>query len=335
VLIRDANLKGPRMVGSTAYTDRDGRVLYADTINAAGAVTNTNQRYITTYQGVSFSEGLIEVTNQNKDYNYTLSAQLRKRFSSALEATAAYTYMQSKDVQSLTSDRAISNFRNGRQLATSHDDLEATTSIFERPHRFIAYGTYTLPWKTDISIYYEGVSGAPITYVSNGDVNGDLVTTNDPIYIPTNATDANQIRFQTAADAQAFEQFISDNKCLDEQRGSIMERDSCGAPFQHRMDVSIRHTLPELRGQRLALQLDVFNFLNLMNKDWGRVSLPVVSPNFPQQSAVRVVGRTPGPLNQSYPILTFDTNLRDRGAYAKGTGGSNAYQMQLTLRYSF
>src|SRR5205807_2112103 len=40
VLIRDANIKGPRMVGGQPYTDRDGRVLYADTISAAGVVTN-------------------------------------------------------------------------------------------------------------------------------------------------------------------------------------------------------------------------------------------------------------------------------------------------------
>src|SRR2546425_3599360 len=38
-------------------------------------------------------------------------------------------------VQSLTSDRAISNWRNGRQLSVSHDDLVTTTSDFSRPHR--------------------------------------------------------------------------------------------------------------------------------------------------------------------------------------------------------
>jgi hypothetical protein len=337
VLIRDVNLGGPRIVNGQYYTDRNGRVLYADTIVAAGTVPSSfrNQRYITFYQGVGFSEGLIQVTNQDKDYNYTLSGQLRKRFSNAFEATAAYTYMQSKDVQSLTSDRAVSNFRNGRQLSGAHHELETASSVFERPHRVVAYGTYTLPWKTDISLYYEAVSGAPLTYVTNGDTNGDGVTTNDPIYIPTSATDANEIRWQNGTDGALFEKFISDNECLAEQRGKIMERDSCYAPMQHRLDFSVRQTLPELRGQRLALQLDIFNLLNLLNRDWGQIELPTLSPNFPQQSALRVVGRTPGPLSQSYPILTFDSNLANRGAYVKQFGGSNAYQMQLTLRYAF
>jgi len=170
VLIRDLNLRGPRLVGGHPYRDRYGRVLYADTILANGNVINNNQRRILTYRGVSFSEGLIEVTNQSEDYHYTISAQLTRRFSDAFEATVGYTFMRSRDVQSLTSDRAISNWRNGRQLATSHDDLTPTTSYFDRPHRIVAYGTYTLPWKlTDVSLYYEGISGVPFSYVANGD----------------------------------------------------------------------------------------------------------------------------------------------------------------------
>ena len=40
-------LRGPRIVGGEVYTDRNGRVLYADTITATGSVNNNNQRRIT------------------------------------------------------------------------------------------------------------------------------------------------------------------------------------------------------------------------------------------------------------------------------------------------
>ena len=82
VRIRDLNLVGPRMVGGSIYTDKNGRVLYADTISAAGAITNVKQRYVTAVNGTAFSEGAIFVTNQSKDYNYSLTGQLKKRFSS-------------------------------------------------------------------------------------------------------------------------------------------------------------------------------------------------------------------------------------------------------------
>ena len=117
VRIRDLNLIGPRMVGGSIYTDKNGRVLYADTISAAGAITNVKQRYVTAVNGTAFSEGAIFVTNQSKDYNYSLTGQLKKRFSSGLQANFAYTYNRAYDIQSFTSDRAISNWRNGREFS--------------------------------------------------------------------------------------------------------------------------------------------------------------------------------------------------------------------------
>lgn len=355
VLVRDANFKGPRIVSGQPYTDRDGRVLYADTILPNGNVTNNNQRWLTSLRGVQFSEGIIEVTNQSKDFNYSLSAQLNRRFSDRFEATVAYTYMKSEDVQSLTSDRAISNWRNGRQLSEAHEDLVTSTSVFSRPHRLVAYGTYSLPWKntnTDITIYYERTSGVPFDYVASGDLNGDGYNGNDLIYIPRNATDPSEIRIGTGVDgtfaqntaaAQAFNRFIDSQDCLVRQRGKIMDRDSCRSPAQSRLDVSIRQSIPQVHGQRVAVQLDFFNFLNFLNKNWGQIKLPTLSPVFPDQRGLIQTGRNAGPLDQSIPTFTFDTRLwqsdNTKPNYGaplpfQGRTGST-YQIQLTMRYSF
>ncbi len=355
VLIRDLNIKGPRIVGGVPYTDRDGRVLYADTIAANGNITNNNQRWITSFLGVGFSEGMIQVTNQSKDFNYSLSAQLNRRFSGRFEATVAYTYTKSEDVQSLTSDRAISNWRNGRQLSNAHEDLTTSTSVFSRPHRLLAYGTYTLPWQgthTDITVYYERTSGVPFDYVALGDLNGDGYNGNDLIYIPRDATDPNEIRIGTGVDgafvqnavaAQAFNRFIDSQDCLVRQRGKIMERDSCRSPTQNRLDLSVRQSIPQYRGHELALQLDLFNVLNLLNPHWGQNRLPTLSATFPDQRALIQTGRNfanSGPLNdpRSIPTYTFDTRLYDAATGTpKAFDGrtSSVYQVQLTLRYSF
>jgi hypothetical protein len=353
VLIRDANVRGPRMVGGQPYTDPNGRVLYADTIAANGFVTNVNQRYITSLGGANFNEGIMEVTNQSEDYNYSISTQLNRRFSDRFEATLAYTYMQSKDVQSLTSDRAISAWRFGRQLSVAHENLDVTSSNWERPHRILAYGTFTLPWQlTDLTLYYEGSSGVPFVYVTNGDLNGDLTSGNDPIYVPRDATDPNEFRIGTGIDgafvqdlaaAQAFDDFISDQECLNKQRGSIMERNSCRSPFQHRLDVSVRQSIPRIRGQQVAVQLDVFNFLNFLSDDWGQNRLPTLSPLFNNQTALIQTGRSSGPLNESLSTFRFDNRLYESEAGDPNFGApqpfegrsGGAYQIQLTLRYSF
>jgi hypothetical protein len=353
VLVRDLNIRGPRMVAGQPYTDRDGRVLYADTISATGAVTNNNQRYVTSLRGVGFSEGAILVTNQSEDYNYSLSGQLHRRFSRSLEATVAYTYMKSFDIQSLTSDRAISNWRNARQLSTAHETLLGTTSYFSRPHRFLTYGTWTLPWQlTDLTLYYERTSGVPYTYVATGDLNGDLYNGNDLLYIPRDARNRNEIQIGTGAGAafvqdtiaaNAFNQFIRSQECLERQRGRIMERNSCRSPTQNRFDLSIRQWIPAVRGQRLALQIDFFNFLNFLNDDWGQNKLPTLSPVFPDQRALSQTARNPGPLDQSIPTFTFDNRLYQSDP-AKANYGAplpfegrtgSVYQIQMTLRYTF
>ena len=351
--VRDANFRGPRLVNGVPYTDKNGRILYADTISATGVVTNTGQRWIGSYRGVAFNEGNIQLTNATGGYNYTVSGQLRKRFSRAFEATGAYTYQQSRDVMSMTSDRAISIWRNSRQFAgLENDRSDATVSNFQRPHRVIAYGTYTAPWKqnqTDVTFFFEGISGNPLVYVTNADINGDGFAGNDPVYIPKNALDPNEVRIGTGSgsafqlsqiEAQILENFITSQPCLDRQRGQIMARNSCAGPWQQRLDVSVRQTLPGALGQRLTVQLDIFNFANLLNKDWGRVKFPVQSL-FNNQQLFNQSSRTAGPLNQSMPNYTLNTAIRNAmvntgSPFSQNPNSAgNNYQLQLTMRYSF
>ena len=294
------------------------------------------------------------MTNQSEDYSYSIATGLRKRFGANFNAGVSYTYMHSYDLQSLTSDRAISNWRNGAQIAGLESDLPLTTSVFERPHRVALFGNYTAPWRsTEVSVYYNGNSGTPIVYTANGDLNGDGFNGNDPLYIPRNAADPTEIQIGAPqnpaaavsatnpfvldpAMAQAFESFIRANDCLNDQRGKIMERNSCRTPWSQKLDLSIRQSLPEVRGQRLTLQLDIFNFGNLLNKKWGQVEQPVLSPTFPQQQVLQLRSRQAGPLSQSQNQFTFNSTVQQSGAFlAQQTLASNFYQMQFTIKYSF
>ncbi|HEY9225049.1 MAG TPA: carboxypeptidase regulatory-like domain-containing protein [Gemmatimonadaceae bacterium] len=361
--IRNLNLKGPRMVNGQVYTDVNGRVLYADTISATGAVTNTRQRAITAVNGTSFAEDAIYLTNQSKGYNYTLTGQLKKNFSSGLRLTAAYNYNRAYEVQALTSDRAISNWRNGREYSGLESDDQLTTSSFERRHRIVAYGSYTMPWKrntfpTDLSFYFERQSGVPITYTANLDLNGDGFNGNDPIYVPSNTSDPNQIKLgtmtaagvftQDAAATQAFDQFISSQSCLNAQRGKIMQRNSCFSPWQSRFDLSIRQGVPTIRGQRASVQLDIVNAVNAIGKvlehvdgkgrDWGHYSTMTASSFSQQQvllgaSGTGQINRSPGALSQSMPVYTFNSSVRTRGPY--DFINNLGYLMQLTFKYDF
>jgi len=363
IRIRDLNLMGPRMVNGQILTDRNGRVLYADTISSSGSVTNTNQRAITSVNGTAFSEGAIYLTNQSKDYNYTLTGQLKKSFSNGLAMTGAYTYNRAYDIQSLTSDRAISNWRNGREYSGLESEDALTTSVFERRHRILLYGSYTMPWMrqtapTELTFYFERQSGQPVTYVSNQDLNGDGYNGNDPIYVPKDARDQNEILLGSMTSAgvftpdtaaqTAFENFVSSQPCLNAQRGQIMKRNSCFTPWQNRLDMSVRQALPTVRGQHFSAQLDVMNAANAIGKilehvdgkdrNWGRFYNATLS-SFPQQTVLSgntsggSIARSRGPLSQSQPVYTFNSTVRSRGPY--DFANNLGYLMQLTFRYDF
>jgi outer membrane receptor for ferrienterochelin and colicin len=323
--------------------DAHGRVMYG-TLTASGGSTPTY--FNLNLYGPSFNGGVFDLLNTSNNYSFNVTGQLRKRFADRWEGSAAYTYSHAVDVQSFTSSRAISNWRFGRSYSGDQLDDRATRSSFDRPHRVIVTTTYTFPWSrypTDISLTYVGQSGQPYTLDAGGssgrgDLNADGSNTNDPIYIPRNA--AAELRFRditggpTAADqAAAFDQYIGGEPCLNQQRGRIMERNSCTNPWQNFLDLTVRQTLPEFGGNSLSLELGIFNLLNLLNDDWGRITTVGGGEFFAQDILTMVAADLVGS-QFGEPIYNFNTaNLQQR--FVERTDPRDSYQVQLALRYSF
>ncbi|MBX6363218.1 MAG: TonB-dependent receptor [Gemmatimonadetes bacterium] len=283
---------------------------------------------------------VIDVANQNKDHFYNLTAELTRRFVDRWEGSLAYTYSRGWDVQSFTSSTAYSQYRYGRVWAGNQMDKTATRSSFEQRHRIVAQGSYTFPTNTTVSLIYTGSSGIPYNFVYTADLNGDGLTFNDPIYVPTDATNPNEIQFvdarfgsQTVTAAQqaaAFEKFIQSDDCLRKQRGHIMERNVCTAPWTNIVNLSVRQSLRTLGVQNVSLQLDIFNLMNLLNRDWGHVTT--------QFSDVGLLGLgsgsaglPTGTLVNSQGAFTFDPSTK---VFDYNRLESN-YQLQLGLRYTF
>lgn len=338
-----------RQLGPVRGVDRHGRVQYGDTIR-----TNGVSAPIQIYNPRVYTE-VIDVENQNKDYSYTLTAQLRKHFSQYWSMQAAYSFSRSRDVQSPTSSTHISNWRFGRTLATNQLTPDLGRSLFDQPHRLLFTGTWTLPWwaerfPTDISMIWTGQSGDPHDYIYNrgpsfgsGDLNLDGVQGNDLIYVPKDALSASEILFRdqgavtAAQQAQAFENFIRGSKCLSKYRGQILPRNACSLPFWHRADVTIRQQIPTLSGQRLAIQFDIFNFSNALGRmlgqdNWGKQRISPIS-SFNNIPLIDHVAQTPGDARSSQPIFNFNTKRTNE--YEFGNFASNFWRTQISVRYSF
>lgn len=311
-------------------TDAHGRALYGDLVR--GNVVP------------SYKAGLSDVINlgdeRTKDYSYSLTGRLQKRFARSFEGSLAYTYSHSYDVQDLTSSVAYSNWQYGRPYAGRQDEQTLYPSKWDTPHRVVAQGTYTFSrTKTDLSFIYTGESGVPFTVVYSGDLNGDGSLNNDPIYVPKNARDPNEIQFSSTPSAtvaqqqDAFEGFINSLSCFNSQRGQIMQRNSCRFPWTQEIDLSVRQSLPTLRGQNLILQIDVFNFANLLNKNWGAQNFAATT-NDPQPLSRRsFTGGTTGKLanGTAQPVFNYTPGFN----LWNTQNVSSNYRLQVQLKYTF
>lgn len=316
-------LRGP------VATDRFGRVLYG-AIDSTGAATPNliSNRY----------PAVFELVNQSRNHSYDLAFQLEKRWSSGVEARLAYTYSHVRDVQTPLNPLFDDNWQRGRALSGLQDALGPGVSAFDQPHRVVAVATYSAPWsklRSSLSLYYVGGSGIPFTYTaaqgspSTGDLNADGTALNDPVYVPRTALDSNEIRFagtpgEVAAQQQAFEHFIDTTPCLRSQRGRIMARNSCRSPWVHTLNAAVRQELPNPGGHTLALEVEVFNLLNLVHKSWGLAKLP-------STALLEQVGQTAGSPAQSQPVFRF----RPGFAPFSSDNLDSYFQLQLAVRYSF
>jgi hypothetical protein len=314
------NLRGPQGV------DQHGRVMYGTISNTGSATTSR--------VSVDFPE-VIDLQNVSSSHALQLDARLEKRFRRGY-ASASYTFSRVRDaaLPIRSGVRGTVVWMSERVVAGRHDEYPTGVSLYDLPHRVVLTTTFTAPWRrpTDFSLYYIGESGSPFTYIAGGAGRGDLNADgviNDPLYIPTNAADPNQIHFdgstsEIATQQQALEQLIAGTPCLRRQRGAVMGRNSCREPWSHTSIASIRHTLPLAGSHAVAVHMDVFNVLNLLSSRWGQYR--VANPTLLSQ-----IGET-GPAGPSQqPTFRYDLTMPRWTTLTT----ESSYQLQLALRYSF
>lgn len=163
-------------------------------------------------------------------------------------------------------------------------------SYFEIPHRVQLGASVRLPLRTRLSLLYAGASGTPYTHMVQGDANadgiGDVPLINDVLHVPRDCADisidGNGIAagVGTTVEQDSVNALLDDlvrvEPCLREQRGRIMDRNSCRNPWFGTLNARLTKAIPTGAGQSLELAADVYNVLNLLNRQWGqsRVTIP-------------------------------------------------------------
>lgn len=311
------------------YTKTRNDVLYQE-LNLGTVTGYVEGRPRYSGRRTNFFSNVTDITNTDEGYNYSLTAQVQRPFRDGWDFSAAYTFTKARDVTSVTSSQAFSNWRFN-PIDNNPNDPSLRPANFEVPHRIVASGSKKFEFlknaPLDLSLIYTGESGRPYSYTYLGDVNNDGSNGNDLIFVPANES---QIRFTGTAESQAaswqnLNTFIEGVECLREARGEVLKRNACRQPWLNRFDVRLAQTVPTIRGQGVQVMLNVINFANLLNKDWGKSEFVTNQADQVLQtsSTANVNGR-----------VTFQPFGAGRRVFNTSNINSR-YQIQLGLRYSF
>lgn len=324
--------------GGTRLRGYDNRMRY-DSFQiwrGAGVVSATNP---------NISDAIL-MTNTSKGYSYAFTLQLQRNVKN-LYTMVAYTRGKSKSVndggsiaQSIWRDRYVSGDPNLDELSYSS---------FYVPHRVVASAAYRFEYAkhfaTSFGITFESASGGTASYTYTGDINNDGQTVNDLIYVPAAKEEIILERAGSAtADPRTTDEiwnqlnnYIEQDDYLRTRRGKYAERNGLLLPLYSRADFNFTQDFYiNVKGKRNTLRftMDIFNFSNLLNRNWGIFKTTNRSAvlNFLR---VETTGANAGKPVFSFPYLDAANKIPLTTTFQNSTGQGSRYQIQLGVRYIF
>ena len=142
---------------------------------------------------------------------------------------------------------------------------------------------------------------------------------------------------------QQFFNYIKSQPGLQQYAGRDVPRNSSYLPWTHQLDLRVSQEIPGLfKGNKGEVVLDIYNFLNMLDKKWGQ--LPALGYDPQTRTLANLAGIDPATGKYIYDLSRYtDAN----GNYTPQTFGlldsvgSNKsdvlsrWSVQLTVRYKF
>lgn len=296
----------------------DGRPLYSVRPGDTRTASSNDLLLTNTKKG----SGLVSTLDVSKTWN-TRAGRFDLYF--------GYANQDIEDVNAGTSSTALSNWDN---LATADvNDPGLYTSNYQIKHRF----PLSLTWRkslfgdndTAAGLFFERRSGRPFSYTFGGSspVFGDPrqgSRQRQLFYVPT---DANDVNLAGGLTWEALDAFIV-NSGLDKYRGQIAPRNAFTSPWYTVLDLRLSQELPVFRDLKGILSVDIENFANLLNSDWGQlsqVSFPYVSP------VVQVTGIE----NDRYTYAPLSGQTGPRTSVNSISALPSVWRIQVGIKFQF
>ena len=285
----------------------------------------------------AFGQAITVLDNTSKGRASFVTLGLKKPFADDWSWSVSATVGKATEVNPGTSSQASSNFSNNVWVNPNEDVAsESNYSIRNRINASIVWSHRLFGhYATSVSAFYDGHSGSPYSWAFGNDANGDSYF-RDLVYIPN----VGDVSFQSGTPGNVIDEFysfIGNDSYLNSHQGSIAGRNDVRSPWVNQLDLSFRQELPGLmQGHKSELRFDVYNFLNVLNKDWGREE----RIGFPFTRTLANYAGVDADGNYIYQLPTT-TDANGVRHYTPGqfsiydSRAISRWAVRLTLRYSF
>ncbi len=287
------------------------------------------------------------IQNQSQNRSQNISASVTKNMTHGFSLKGGFNYGVSKSMVE-PSSTAGSSWGSANPIVNDPNNPALAYSANSPGKRFFLAANYNAQYfswgTTSFSMFYDGHTNGNTSYVFSGDANGDTVSGNDLIYIPRDTSEMNfkpltvSGKTYTAADqATAFDQLINADSYLSSHRGQYAERNAVFLPVVNRIDIAVSQGIfHNIGGHRHSgeIRLDITNFGNLLNHDWG-VGSRLVNTQILTNPSADAQGRL------TYNLQNLNGNLITNPLQTSATiasipsQASDVYIMMLSFRYTF
>ena len=228
------------------------------------------------------------LTNSDEGGSFIASLGVSNSFefpdNSRIDWNLGYAYVDSEDVNPMTSSVAFSNWSNISVVDPNNPGV--ATSNYEIPHRITGriswekefFGEYA----TRATVFGQMFQARPFSFTYSGaSPFGDDTFGRSLIYVPTDGSTDPLIDY--AASDIDWDAFFRYTNRFDLSRGSIATRNQSEGQWNNRFDLRLEQELPgALPGHETSVFMVMENVGNFLSKDWGTY----YQASFPQDTEI-------------------------------------------------
>jgi hypothetical protein len=281
---RDLGIYGLIGTAELIYSKNIEEVAYSNINYIPSGTLLPDGRIVYKKKDAAFQD-VILLSNTSLGKSWSTAFKIERPFMNGWNFSGSYLYGEADSINDGTASTAGSNWANNPAGYTLDPTL--SRSNYDPGSRVNFTAVMPIPLghgiRSTVSMFYNGQSGRPYSVQFNGNPNDDNRTNNDIIYVPK--SDCSDVILINGTCAQ-LNAFIDGDSASKNYRGQIAPRNGGRAPWYNQLDLRWAVGLPAVGRARVDFTMDVLNFLNLLNSDWGWQYYPL----FPSSSANGLLG---------------------------------------------